>query len=79
MSERGGIWVGSLPARNLRRPSNVCARPEMSVPIAAKKVPKILRMKLKMVWMRATTEEIAPEMVSPMDATREGILLGGYG
>jgi len=69
-----------LLRRNLRRPSKVCAKPEMVVPTAEKAVEITPRMRLRICWKTATmepmTEVMAPkmeEMREPMESTREGI------
>lgn len=79
----GGAWKGSNSLnRNFTNPSNVCARPEMVVPTAAKAVVMTPTMALITCWNTAMIEarmdpiaEKMDEMNEEMLSTREGILV----
>jgi hypothetical protein len=65
----------------LSKPSNVCARPEIIVPTAAKAVEMTPRMALKRDWKTARIEPRVAVMAwkmeekrLPRDSTREGMI-----
>ena len=64
------LWVDLL-SKNLRRPSKVCARPEIDVPMAERKVWKTPRMAFKRPWKTATMEPKTAVMAPKMEEIRD--------